>query len=227
MNRSTDWIAPLTGVAFVVLVIISFIIVGEPPSADDPVEEIVDHYIDNKDSIQIGAFLGTVAATLLVFFFAYVRKILRAAEGEGGMLSVLPLAGAVIIALGAAIDGTIAFAIAEAADDIEPTSVQTLQALWDNDFLPFALGTQVLWFSVGLSIVLHGALPKWLGWVAILFGIASLTPIGFFAFLLGIVWILVVSIMLTMQARGGSAPPTAPPASHRTARVHPTARVKP
>ena len=213
MNRSTDWIAPLTGVAFVVLVIISFIIVGEPPSADDPVEEIVDHYIDNKDSIQIGAFLGTVAATLLVFFFAYVRKILRAAEGEGGMLSVLPLAGAVIIALGAAIDGTIQFAIAEAADDIEPTSVQTLQALWDNDFLPFALGTQVLWFSVGLSIVLHGALPKWLGWVAILFGIASLTPIGFFAFLLGIVWILVVSIMLTMQARGGSAPPTPPPAS--------------
>jgi hypothetical protein len=217
MNRSTDWIAPLTGVAFVVLVIISFIIVGEPPSADDPVEEIVDHYIDNKDSIQIGAFLGTVAATLLVFFFAYVRKILRAAEGEGGMLSVLPLAGAVIIALGAAIDGTIAFAIAEAADDIEPTSVQTLQALWDNDFLPFALGTQVLWFSVGLSIVLHGALPKWLGWVAILFGIASLTPIGFFAFLLGIVWILVVSIMLTMQARAASAPPTAPPAAPPTA----------
>jgi hypothetical protein len=210
VNTRNEWLAPLTGIAFVVLVIISFVIVGEPPSADDPVEEIVDHYIDNKDSIQIGAFLGTVAATLLVFFFAYVRKILRAAEGEGGMLSVLPLAGAVIIALGAAIDGTIAFAIAEAADDIEPTSVQTLQALWDNDFLPFALGTQVLWFSVGLSIVLHGALPKWLGWVAIVFGIASLTPIGFFAFLLGIVWILVVSIMLTMEARRRPAAPAAP-----------------
>ena len=105
--------------------------------------------------------------------------------------------------------------------------MQTLQALWDNDFLPFALGTQVLWFSVGLSIVRHGALPKWLGWVAIVFGVVSLTPIGFFAFLGGIVWILIVSIMLTMQARGGSAPPTAPPASTATARVHPTARVKP
>jgi hypothetical protein len=199
MNRRTDWIAPLTGVAFVVLVIISFIIVGEPPSADDPVDEIVDHYIDNKDSVQIGAFLGTVAGTLLIFFFGYVRKVLRAAEGAGGMLSLLVLVGATIIALGAAIDGT-----------IEPTSVQTLQALWDNDFLPFALGTQVLWFSVGLSIVRHGALPKWLGWVAIVFGIASLTPIGFFAFLGGIVWILIVSIMLTMQARGASTPPTAP-----------------
>ena len=209
MNRGVDWIAPFTGVAFFVFVIISFIIVGEPPNADDPVEEIVDHYIDNKDSVQIGAFLGTVAGTLLIFFFGYVRKVLRAAEGEGGMLSLLALAGAVIIALGAAIDGTIAFAIAEAADDIEPASVQTLQALWDNDFLPFALGTQVLWFATGISIVRHGALPKWLGWVAIAFGILSLTPIGWFAFLGGALWILVVSIMLTMRARRGPAPPTA------------------
>ena len=209
MNRSNEWLAPLTGVAFVVLVIISFVIVGEPPSADDPVDEIVDHYIDNKDSVQIGAFLGTIAGTLLIFFFGYVRKVLRAAEGEGGMLSLLALAGAVIIALGAAIDGTIAFAIAEAADDIEPASVQTLQALWDNDFLPFALGTQVLWFAAGISIVRHGALPKWLGWVAIAFGILSLTPIGWFAFLGGALWILVVSIMLTMRARRGPAPPTA------------------
>ena len=125
------------------------------------------------------------------------------------MLSSLGLVGAAILALGAAIDGTIAFAIAEAADDIEPASVQTLQALWDNDFLPFALGTQVLWFATGISIVRHGALPKWLGWVAIAFGILSLTPIGWFAFLGGALWILVVSIMLTMRARRGPAPPTA------------------
>jgi hypothetical protein len=207
MNGRYEWLAPLTGVAFVVLVIISFVIAGEPPSADDPAQEIVDHYIDNKDSVQIGAFLGTIAGTLLIFFFGYVRKILRAAEGEGGMLSLLALAGAVIIALGAAIDGTISFAIAEAADDIEPASVQTLQALWDNDFLPFALGTQVLWFATGISIVRHGALPKWLGWVAIVFGVASLTPIGFFAFLAGAVWMLVVSILLTLRAREADREP--------------------
>jgi hypothetical protein len=218
MNRGIEWLAPLTGVAFVVLVVLSFIIVGEPPSADEPVDEIVDHYVDNKDSIQIGSFLQAIAGTLLIFFFAHVRKVLHAAEGEGGRLSLLAVIGASIIALAAAIDGTISFAIAEAADDIEPASVQTLQALWDNDFVPFALGAQVLWFAVGLSIVRHGALPKWLGWVAIVFGVASLTPAGFFAFLAGIVWILVVSIMLTQRARAGggsgaTAPPPAGPAS--------------
>jgi hypothetical protein len=212
MSRGTEWLVPLTGVAFVVLVIVALVIGGEPPSADEPAQEIVDHYVDNKSSIQIGAFLSAVAGTLLLFFFGYVRKVLRAAEGEGGVLSLLVVVGAAIIALGAAIDGTISFAIAEAADDIEPASAQTLQALWDNDFLPFALGSQVLWFAAGISIVRHGALPKWLGWVAIVFGVASLTPIGFFAFLAGAVWILVVSIMLTMRARGGSPTAAAPTA---------------
>jgi hypothetical protein len=210
MNRSKEWLVPLTGIAFVVVVIISFVIGGEPPGADDSAQEIVDHYLDNKDSIQIGAVLGTIAGTLLIFFFGYVRKILRAAEGESGMLPLLVVVGAAIIAIGAAIDGTISFAIAEAADDIEPASVQTLQALWDNDFLPFALGSQVLWWAVGISIVRHGALPKWLGWIAILFGVVSLTPLGFFAFMAGAIWILIVSVMLTVRARGESATPAAP-----------------
>ena len=105
-----EWLAPLTGVAFVVVVIISFVLAGEPPDADEPAAEIVEHYVDNKDSIEVGAFLGALAGTLLVFFFAYVRKVLRAAEGEGGVLSAVVLIGAAIVALGAAIDSTISFA---------------------------------------------------------------------------------------------------------------------
>ena len=36
MNRSSsEWLAPLTGVAFVVLVIVSIVIGGEPPGADE------------------------------------------------------------------------------------------------------------------------------------------------------------------------------------------------
>lgn len=202
-----EWLAPLTGVAFVVVVIISFVLAGEPPDAGEPAAEIVEHYVDNKDSIEVGAFLGALAGTLLVFFFAYVRKVLRAAEGEGGVLSAVVLIGAAIIALGAAIDSTISFAIAEAAEDIEPESVRTLQALWDNDFIPFVLGTQLLWFAAGISIVRHGALPKWLGWVAILFGVVALTPLAFFAFIAGALWILIVSIMLAQRAR--STPTTA------------------
>jgi hypothetical protein len=206
MDRSNEWLAPLTGVVFFVLAIIGFLIGGEPPDASDEAQEIVDFYVDNDSSVMIGAAIVTVAATFLVFFFGYLRKVLRVAEGEGGMLSLVAFAGAVIFALGVAIDSTISFALADTADDIDPTSVQALAALWNNDFLPFSLGLQVMLIASGLSIVRHGALPKWLGWVAIVLGVVAVTPAGFIAFILGGIWILVASVMLTMRARAGERP---------------------
>jgi len=116
MNRSKEWLAPLTGVAFVVVGIIGFSISGEPKSADDPVKEIVDFYVDKKDSVQIGAIAGVVAGLLLIFFGAYLRKVLRGAAGEGETLSLVSFIGFVLVALGFAIDGTISFALAEAAE---------------------------------------------------------------------------------------------------------------
>jgi hypothetical protein len=201
-SRSTDWVAPLTGVAFVVVAIVGGIIGGEPPDADSPVREIVTYYTDNKTSIEVGSFVGVGAAVLLVCFGAYLRSVLSAAEGPGGMFSPLPLVGTAIVAVGLAIDTTISIALAEAVDDIEPAAVQALQALWDNDFVPFALGTLVFLLSAGLSIVRYGVLPKWLGWVALVLVVIGFTPLGFIAFLGAGVWIAIVSVMLALRGRG-------------------------
>ncbi len=179
---------------------------GEPTQAKDGAQKVVDHYVEDKDQIQLGAAGATIAGALLIFFFGYVRKVLRAAEGENGMLSLVAFAGAAIVAIGIAIDSTISFALAEQADDIEPAAAQALQALWDNDFFPIALGTTVMLLASGISIVRHGALPKWLGWIAILLGVIGLTPVGFVGFLGGAVWIVIVSVMLSVRAR---APQTA------------------
>ena len=207
-----EWLVPLTGVLFVVLLILSFIVAGEPPDADEPVQDIVDFYVDDKDSIQASVLIGGVAAVSLLFFGAYLRKLFSAAEPAGhGLLSPLVLAGTVIMAVGAGIDMTISFALAEAAEDIDPVAVQALQALWDNDFMPIAIGVVVLLLSSGLSIVRYGALPKWLGWVAIVLAVLGMTPVGFVAFMGGGLWVIVVSIMLAVRARGAAAPP--PPAA--------------
>ena len=205
MRNDREWLVPLTGVAFVLCVIASFAISGEPPEAKDDVQEIVDHYVDNKDSVMIGATLAPLAGAFLIFFAGYLRKVLRVAEGDRGMLSLVAFVGAAIVATGAAIDGTISFALAETADDIDPAAVQALQALWDNDFLPLALGSLVFLVASGMSIVRHGALPSWLGWVAIVLGVLALTPVGFFAFIGWALWILVLSVMLSMRARNAPA----------------------
>jgi hypothetical protein len=209
--RKYEWMAPLTGVAFLVVVIIGFIVGGEPPDVENPPQEIIDHYVDNKDSVQAGVLLQLIAGALFLFFAGYLRKVLRAAPGEGGMLPAVALAGATLLAAGAAIDATISFVLAESADNIEPAAVQALQALWDNDWPPFILGSSVLLIASGLSIVLYRALPVWLGWIGILIGILGFTPIGFVGFMGGALWVLVTSILLTVKARSAAAPPPAAP----------------
>jgi hypothetical protein len=198
-SQSWDWVAPATGVAFVVLAIISVVLIGEPKDATDPPDEIVDWYTSNLNEIRIGALLTGLALALFVFFAAYLRKILRAAEGEGGMLSLVSFAGAVVIATGGAIDATITLSIAERAEDITPESVQTLQALWDNDFIPIAVGSVLFLWATGISIIRHGALNRWFGWALIVVGIAAVTPIGPFAFVALALWVLVTSIYLIVR----------------------------
>ena len=201
-----EWLVPLTGVLFVVLLILSFIVGGEPPDADEPVQEIVEHYVDNDVEIWVATGIGGLAMLSLLFFGAYLRRLLSAAEGPGGMLSALVLTATAIMAVGGAIDATISVALVEAAEDVDPVAVQTLQALWDNDFVPIALGIELLFLSVGLSILKYGALPKWLGWVAILLAVVGLTPVGFVAFPLGGLWLIVLSIVLAVRARNAGAP---------------------
>jgi hypothetical protein len=213
VNRNL--VAPLTGVAFLVLGIISFAIGGEPKSADNPVLEIVKHYRDNEDAIKIGAILAGVASAFLIFFAAYLRHVLKVASPNSILPSVV-LVGATLMAVGIAIDATISFAIAEVVNDVgknvQPVTVQTLQALWDNDFVPIAVGSTVFLIAAGIAIVQSGALPKWLGWVAIILAILGPTPAGFISFLGGAIWILIVSIMLTMQANRAVPPAPAQPA---------------
>lgn len=206
MGRDKSRLAPLTGAAFVVLVIIAFAVGGEPPNAtDDQPQEIVDFYVENKDAQILGAALAAIAGTLFVFFGGYLRRVLREAEGPGGFLSAVAFAGVIIFATGVAIDSTIIFTLAESAEDIDPTAVQTLTALYNNDFVPFAMGLQVFLMATGISVVLHGALPKWIGWIAILLALIAVTPIGFAAFLASGVLVLILSVMLTMRARSAPA----------------------
>ncbi len=205
MTRSREWLVPLTGVGFIVVGIISFIVGGEPKSADEPVREIVGFYVDNKDSVEAGAFIGVAATVLLVFFGAYLRRFLRAAAGDGEMLSLVSFVGIAIVAVGFAIDTTILIALSEAADDINPIAVQSLQALWDNDFVPIMVGVLLFLWATGLSVIRTGVLPKWLGWVMVVLGVVGVTPIGFVSVIGAAILVLVLSILLSVRARGAAA----------------------
>ena len=223
MTHDARWSAPLTGLAFAVLGAVSALITGQPESANEPVDQIVAYYVDNKDAIQLGTFIGAAAVVLLVFFGAYLRQVLRAAGPEGEILSLVSFAGVLVVAVGFAIDGTITIALTEAAGDIDPVAVQSLQALWDNAFVPLAVGVLIFLWATGLATIRTGALPRPFGWVMIALGVLALTPLGWAAAAATAILVPVLSILLAVRARSqqdvrrepdtasGPANPTAPP----------------
>jgi hypothetical protein len=202
MRRDMSWLAPLAGLAFLVVAIVAIAISGEPPDAtEDSAREIVDFYVDNRDSQTVSAFMAALGGALLVFFGGALRRVLRAAEGPDGTLSAIAFAGLIVLALGLAIDGTITLTLAETADDIDPSAVQALSALYANDYIPFVMGSLIFLLATGLSVLRHGALPKWIGWIAIVLAVLAVTPLGFASLIGAVLLIAVISVLLTMRAR--------------------------
>jgi hypothetical protein len=217
MGNDKRWLAPLTGLAFFILLIIAFAaFAGDTPGADEG-QKVIDFYTDEKDSQIMSAIGEAIAASLLVFFGGTLRRALRDAEGPEGILSAVAFAGTIIIATGMAIDATITFTLAETADELDPGAAQALSALYENDFIPMAVGVQVFLVAAGLSVLRHGALPKWIGVIALVLGIVATTPIGFVSAIGGSILIAVIGVILAMRMRdhgtgaaGGTA--TAAPA---------------
>jgi hypothetical protein len=208
---SAKAIGPLTGILFVILVIVAFLVSGETPSTDDSRQEIVDFYLDNDVSQQAASALLALGCVALIFFLGSLRRALRAAAGDEGGLSTVVLVGGLVIAVGASIFAGIGFTLGDAADELPPEAILTLNALNSDMFFTVAVGTAVFNLALGLAVLRHGGLPRALGWVALVIGIAGLTPAGFFAFLATGIVIVWASVVLAMRARETASPSVANP----------------
>ena len=201
-------VGPLTGIIFVVLVIVAVLIGGETPGTDDSAREIVDFYLDNDDAQALASALVALGCVALIFFLGSLRRALRAAAGDEGGLSTVVLLGGVVIAVGISIFAGIGFTLADAADELPRSAILTLNALNSDMFFTVAVGTAVFNLALGLAILRHGGLPRPLGWVALVIGIAGLTPLGFFAFLATGIVIVWASVALVRKPDTASASPS-------------------
>jgi hypothetical protein len=201
-SSTAGWV-PWTGLTAVVLSVVAVILAGWPPDAGSSPSEIVDHYADNATPIRLSALVVVASLVLLVLFGAYLRTVLSSPEPGGDMFPTVVLIGTAVLGAGLAVDATISFALVEAAGDVDPVAMQSLQALWDNDFVPMQLGVALVLLGAGLSILRNATLPKWLGWAALVLTVVGLTPLGLAAAAgLGL-WIVVVSVLLGVRAEPG------------------------
>jgi hypothetical protein len=213
-QRNFHRLAPLTGVLFVVLTVVSFIIEGEPPDVDDPAREVVEFYSDNEGQTITAAVVAALGAVALLFFAASLRRALRRGEDGAGVLSVAALAGGVVAAAGIATDSALRFMLADAADEksVDPAALQALNVFWSDFFFPMVVGIATLVLATSLSAFRTRVVPIWLAWIGFVIFVVFFTPAGFIAFLVSAIWIVIVSVILWRREVASSVAPAGSPA---------------
>jgi hypothetical protein len=194
-------LAPLTGVLFGIIVVVAVITGGgETPDANARPARVIAYYGTHRSEVETSAILFALAFLVLLLFAGVLRSYLRrtpAAEGLGS----LALAGAVLMAAGALIGTGVEYGLAHQLRHLGPEVAQTLNFLDNELFLPVLAGAFVFGISSGLAILRGAALPKWLGWVAVVLGvIALIPPTGFFALLGFVIWTVIASILIYRRA---------------------------
>jgi len=207
MSASLRRLAPLTGIPFAILLAITFFGSPSSPNIHDTGAQVIQHYNDHKTGHIVGDLCGGVAVVFFLFFISSLRTYFADKGGGADGLSRAAWAGGIMIAVGGGIFTSLDIALVDARHHITPEAAQALNVLNNDFFFPFEIGLVVFALCTGLAIIASGALPKWLGWVMVVIGIAALSPVGFFGFFLVLIWSVIVAILI--YRRTGTPEPAA------------------
>ena len=194
MPDSLRRLAPLTGIVFAVLLVVTFT-TPSTPDVHDTGAQVINHYQEHHGAHLLGDICGGIAVVFFLFFITALRSFFKDKEGADG-LSMAAFAGGILIAVGGGLFTSLDVALIDARHDISPQAAQALNVLSNDIFFPFEIGLIVFALSIGLAIIASGALPKWLGWVMVAIGVVAFTPVGFFAFFVVLPWAAIVAILI-------------------------------
>src|SRR3954449_7841477 len=199
--------APLTGIVFVVLLILAFVVVeGETPDIDDSAQKITSFYHDDQGKHIAAVVLVALSTIFLTTFAVSLREFLRV-PGESDFWPTVALVGGVVAVAGFLIAAAIHFALIDGGDkNISPDAMVALNALDADDFFGFATPLGIMLFGAGCATLKAGApLPKWIARVAVVMFIVFFLSTGFAAFRLPGIWIIIASVL--MYQRSASTAP--------------------
>jgi hypothetical protein len=214
-----EQLAAATGIAFVVLAIVSTVMAGSPPKPDDATQKVVHYLVEKRGQLLADFSLNGLEMILLIWFVGVVRSVLGTSEGGNGRLSNVAFGpGLIIFPMGLAGILPQTAIVWRGADRTDPALVRLAYdtALLASGVLinfPAAIflgaASVVIWRSRVLPRLLSylgggGAL------VCIIAGFSlarsgPMAPGGFIGYLLTFLiftlWVLVTSILLVRRAR--------------------------
>ena len=206
MDATMRRLAPLSGVVFVVLYVISTLVgMSDSPDFAGTPEEITEYFTDSKDEIIIGGLIGVVSIPFFVWFAGCLRSAIARVEGGTTRLASTAF-GASIAAVAAGAAGLMIGVMgALRVDEQDAISPAVATAYYDvSQILSFAAVPALL--AAGLvatavaSLRYRAILPAWLAYLSLVLAVVNvIPPISWAGTLVGIIWVLVVSILLYRQ----------------------------
>jgi hypothetical protein len=195
---------PLSGVAFVVLLVLAILIIGDTPASDASGEKVMSYYEGHQAGQFIGAFVFAASVPFLVIFASSLAAAFSPAEagrrpvGEFVLVGGSLLAGALFL-----VTAVVGFALADGADQgVSGDALQALNVLNSDTWVGFNAGLGVMMLGAAGLLNPRVRTYRWLGWAALVLGVALFIPfVDFLALLLSGVWIIVTSVVLFRERR--------------------------
>jgi hypothetical protein len=174
VNLHTVRSAGFSGLAFVVLVIVSVLLPGIPPDNSAPTAD-VGHYFDaHRTMVLIAAWLSIPSTALFAWYAVGLYRLLTAAGNDEG----LPLFALVNGIIAGAV--ALVTAVLQISLTFHPSSQigePAIRVLYDAYSVSGALtlgATAFMMFGFAASGMRHGSLPRWLCQLTYLFAIGNL-----------------------------------------------------
>ena len=193
-------IAPLTGVASVLLLIVALLLEGTPPAADAATDEVVRYYAENEARLLVGTIVASLAAAALLWFGGSMYAIFRAGEGRMRHVAVVTFGGFVVASVGHTMLFGFVLAAAETVGDVSPEITQTLGVLGALLVVPMAVGMLVAMVASAVAILRHDVLPRWLGYFTIVITAAAALSTWFDAYVAVVAWVLASMVWVAVTS---------------------------
>jgi len=204
-QRASNLVGGICWLAAVALLVGSFPFTGATPEPGASADKVAE-YLDRSSALTwTGIDLELFGIALLIVFAGRMWAILREAEGAGGWIATTgfgaALAGLTVLLIG---DATVMGAAFKAGrDGLDPAVVGAMYTVqWHADLVYGAVNA-VFFAAAALLVLRHGALPRWLGWLALVVaaGLVATVPFGPGAtmeppHLLGFLWIVAAGIVM-------------------------------
>lgn len=200
-------LAPWAGIAFAVLLVAGFFLVGDTPDTDDK-QAWVDFYDDSDNRVTqiIGGLLGVLSAFAFLWFAHSLIARLAGSRSNADVLSNLARSAATLFAAFVILAMVVQVSISAAVElgdapgpDTGDFGIQFEQLAFGLLLVAGCLSASLFIATVSELARQRGVWPRWLIWAGFVAALLLLLGVLFFPIALIPLWALAVSIVLLMR----------------------------